>query len=222
METPATYLLRIDSHNVEHIEHYLQRYLSGLYIYCQEYGTPKNLLTNPSINSPNLVKEGTDLNPHTHLLIQTRTKIQNLRTEVKKHYTGNGQYSLKQCDEPLPPKCVAYLVKDGKYVTNLSAEQVAVAVETNNKIVEDYKQRKKDKKELTSFQQIEKFFLKEHPNPDEYDPQVYMLIVIRYYMSIDMQIRRSSVEAAVNTLLCKYAYNGAGRLAQQWSKFMKE
>jgi len=209
MEKLICLIVRLDGHHAEHVELILEKYLSGWFIWCKE---------NSKSND----------NPHIHLQFQTRCKSQAVRKAIiALGYKGNGSYSLKspkQSDpDPLWPLAhVAYCVKDGDYYTNLNKDQVDKALKDNQDTVDAYKANIKDDKKNRSFDEIEKFWLA-HPDCNQgygcHDAGIVMKAVISYYLSKDMQIRRSAVEAATFTLLCKH-HNGAEQLANSWSKFI--
>lgn len=87
-------------------------------------------------------------NPHLHAYIQSDLNIRTIRSRIRNNgYTGNGKYSLKKCDELIPIKYLAYLMKQNKFVSQgLDSNVLNEAREYDEKIKNDLKNKKINKK----------------------------------------------------------------------------
>jgi len=172
-------------------------------LYCRERGT-------------------NDLNLHYHWFIRTDVQNATLRARIRKHgLKGNGSYSLKKLEEDYPIEYIAYVLKEGDYVSvkGITEELLSQAKEYDQKVKNDIKATKEAKKKT-----IDKLkdYIKETMSQEEYEASLftdsyptrsrvthvtYKLImshVIQFHISNGLLIRRSMVTTYTDTLMTMY------------------
>lgn len=140
-------------------------------------------------------------NPHIHICFTTLTKMEVLRQRLRAlGLRGNKSYSLKTCDSYFPVEVIAYILKDGKYSTNLPQSEIDLALSADAKIKASIKAKKDARKSIYAK-------LKESLQPGE-DYHHIEFKVMKYHIDNELVIRRFQVQALIDTLwFSEYANN---------------
>lgn len=188
------YKLRVDTDDLDKMEEILKKYSTNYIV--------------------SLENEGKD-NVHSHSYFETTTKGPTIRNVLRKIYgSGNSVYSLKELDEAEPIEYLAYVIKEKKYRYNVSEELIEKAKEYDSKVKEQIKEKKL--KRRTVLQCLEDYIKEHHSsiftNPYGPSQKDMVKIVVEYYKSQGILIRRFMLTSLVDTLSLKYVPNYSERL----------
>lgn len=180
-----TYALRADTHDCVFLDAFFAQYSTGTYIYCLE----QTLVPNEEPNR------------HIHAYFESTVANQTLRVPIRKHCgSGNGAYSLKQC-EHMPVKYIGYIMKMGDYFyKGLTDETLAAALKYDEQVKAEIAAKKKDRQ--TILHKIIDYY-----NWDEKPPLDLFSItrgVVEYYRATETLVREFMMISQCQTLGLRY------------------
>lgn len=147
-------------------------------------------------------------NPHCHGYIETTTKQQTFRANIRKRYgAGNGGYSLVVLDEQYPLEYLAYMIKDGDYLNRgVPQETLDLAIEHDKKVKLQMKEKKASRRttlQVLQDEYSEELIPRECENYELYKGRI-LTLVIKWYKEKGTLIRQFMIVSQVQTLLLKY------------------
>ena len=185
------YSIRMDTHDRSFIDSFLAKYSTGTWLYCLENGMkpagPETVLVVP--------------NPHCHIYMESTFANTTLRVPIRKAVgSGNKAYSLVKCDH-MPMKYFAYIVKEGRYYSSgISEETLKEALEYDDKVKEDMKNRKK--RGTTVLQKIIDHYGWDE-NPPTWLPAITESVIL-YYKETGTLVREFAIISQVQTICLRY------------------
>ncbi len=187
------YKIRIDTVERQLVEKFILRY-STSYLYCFE-------------------NQGTD-NPHCHMYIETTQKQATIRNHIRKTFGGgNGIYSMKELDSEKPIEYLAYCCKEKDYFHNLPEDIVEKAVAYDDKIKEEMKDKKANRKTI-----LQKMELEFNYEGKDIWPNKITEDVVEYYKKNEILVREFQMISQVQTLMLKYCSGYDNTLVQRINK----
>lgn len=179
------YKLRVDTDDIDKIEAILKKYTSS-YIVCLE-------------------NVGTD-NTHSHSYLETTEKQATLRNVLRKTFgAGNSSYSLKELDERYPIEYLAYVVKEKLYRHNLPQCEIDKAIEYDNNIKNEMKEKKANRKtQLEKIIELNKEALESMKEGKGYALPDITKMVLKYYKDNKILVREFQIISLVQTLSLQY------------------
>lgn len=153
-------------------------------------------------------------NGHFHFYFESDVKKPTLRARITSLTgRGNGCYSLKECDERMPIKYLAYIMKDKYYEKNGIPEDIyQEALQYDEKVKAEMKEKKQKKKNV--LQEIEDSYVqyfneneRRTPEDDPWEHTRYLLrFIINYYSETGNKVvRQGSVQGIFDTLRLKHS-----------------
>lgn len=142
--------------------------------------------------------------------MESDRKNDSIRTAIRKKFgSGNESYSLKTLDQILPPKYLAYIVKDGEIIAakNISEQVISDAIKLDQEMKENYKKKKKNKSR-TKLEIIQEEYFSE---ADGYSINGRMITtdyvvesVLDYYIKQSCLISNHQITSLCTTLCLRY------------------
>lgn len=144
-------------------------------------------------------------NPHMHFYIETTTKSQALRVQIRKlsSQKGNGSYSLKTTD-PNPVEYLAYMMKENKHdFSKLSPKIVAKATKYNEQVKQSMADKKAGKTSVID--KLSKLVEEENLVQDGVMNETGVkLMILRYHKDNRLLVRKFQLQSYYLTLRLRY------------------
>lgn len=154
-------------------------------------------------------------NVHYHFYFESDLKKPTLRARVTSLTgRGNGCYSLKECDERMPVKYLAYIMKDLNYhMEGIPDEVYRDAVNYDDKVKADKKQKKEKKNVL---KEIEDGYLAQYNDPRVIErdnelgrspfehPRMLLEYIVKFYLEKGI-LRQHTVQAVFDTIRLRHS-----------------
>lgn len=161
-------------------------------------------------------QEGNQENPHQHWYFESDVANATIRARIRKFLNakGNSAYSLTQCDDYLPVKYFAYIMKQSNQVgwEGIPDTVINEAKQYDDKVKSELKEKKEKKKSKNLIKELEEGYIKWYPervqvregsNPWE-NSRALLRYITEYYLLQDKMLRIHQIQAIFDTLRVRH------------------